>query len=263
MNIFTLSSYFTSKFLMNEDSKQPSTYFNDYGFWKNINLPNHKMYAYINVPKSPTECVMYLHGHRVNRKEALNLSELFNKLNPNFMYIIPEYRGFGESDETFDKNEINDDLLKWLKFIIKKYNVNKFRIAGHSLGAAIASSLFKYLNDQNFFNNNVKLIRLVLISTFTDTTSVAKSIVQKYSGFNLYFIMKCIIPDNVNYDLNKIFESTFDKSNIIVIHGKKDDICDFELTHEMCRKFGLNLVSIDSDHVDVLNNQITYNHVHI
>lgn len=256
MNIFALSSYFTNKFLLNEDSKQPSSYFNDFGQWKNVNLPSHKLYAYINKPENAEECVMYLHGHRINRKEALGLSTLLNKLNPKFMYIVPEYRGFGESEDMFDKNEINKDLYSWINFIEQDYKIKKFRIVGHSLGAAIAASFFKYLN---YLNTHVS--RLVLISTFVDTTSVARSIVEKKSGINLWFIMSYIVPDNVNYDLNYIFDN-IDKRNVVVIHGEKDEICDFESTKEMCNKHGLDFVSVNEDHVGVLNSQVTYNKVH-
>mmetsp|Transcript_34924 Transcript_34924/g.31453 ORF Transcript_34924/g.31453 Transcript_34924/m.31453 type:complete len:107 (+) Transcript_34924:119-439(+) len=101
---------------------------------KSIELPNGETYSYqqLGDPKKPI--LVMLHGTFMS---SVCFTHFFDHLYKKFHIIAPDLRGCGESSYEAPIKKIEDFVFDLAHFA-HILGLKKFRLVGHSLGAAVA-----------------------------------------------------------------------------------------------------------------------------
>ena len=92
-----------------------------------------------------TNYFIVCHGKGIDRIDATNLADLRSFYDKNAVFLVIDYRGFGESTGKFKVGDINIDLDAAIKFLQNKFKAKKINLIGHSLGSAIVIQYCNYL----------------------------------------------------------------------------------------------------------------------
>ena len=101
---------------------------------KEIQVDDHKI-VYLEGGKGPT--ILLLHGYSVNKYHWLNFAPYITK---DYHVVIPDIPGYGESSKIEnDSYDLSNQVLRLHKFV-QAIQLNKFHIAGHSMGGLFAGT---------------------------------------------------------------------------------------------------------------------------
>ena len=186
--------------------------------------------------------VIMVHGFKANMHEDNRFIQIGNELSKNGINSIMFLQICGEDSKedfiNFNLDNSIDDLDKCLKYMIDNYqiDINNISLIGYSLGARIISLVMNKYNIKNVImiapaifkglNNNSKFLG-------NDIEKLKREANEK--GYaNLYYEY-----ENINLKLSKRFIDNMEEydpyielnkyeGNILIIHGKKDDIVDYK-----------------------------------
>jgi len=217
---------------------------------KKIKINNQEIYY---LEGGQGETLLLIHGFNGDKYNWIRMAKF---LTPKYKVIIPDLPGFAESSKNLKGNYSITAQAQFLKLFMKKLNINKFHIAGNSMGGAI-SATFSYLYP--------KLVKTLALfdsagvksenkSEFTKLLSKGKNplIVNKpedyFKMIDFAFKNPPYVPDSIqlylgrknlqNTPINKIIFSQiekdiFNKKNLnkiktktFIFWGKQDRILD-------------------------------------
>jgi len=159
---------------------------------------------------------IYFHGNATNLASSVDDTALLRSLGHGI--LMPEYRGFGESDGPFPSEaRMYEDAEAALAFAIESlgYAPNDIYVYGHSLGSAVAIDLA---------SKHPELAGLVAESAFTSIADMAR-LDRRYA----------MLP--VGLLLNQRFESARKVAGldvpVLFIHGTEDEVVPFTMAEAL------------------------------
>lgn len=194
------------------------------------------------------ESFIFCHGTGSNRSDYYGLFRKNNSLDEDYVVLLLDYRQFADSGGTFTVENTNKDLLSATNFLKEKFGIKEVNFVGHSLGAAVVSEFLKWTSNSERLHKKV-----VLISPFLSVMDLLRSLTRFNINFLLFFIEGTIregfayeVRDNINF---------VDKQDLLIIHGKRDDLVGYDHGTTLSESSGCELFSPeDDDHVSVIFN---------
>ena len=182
--------------------------------------------------KLPT--ILFFHGNAELAQEYDDLAEFYNKFDMN--YIVADYRGYGLSSGTPNKENLHEDskaIFKYAKEYLNKNNYDdNLYIMGRSLGSCSAFEI---------------------IDTFSDSIKgciIESGFVTEYPLLNLLQIN----PEDVDFNLSDGFMNLEKLKNysgkLMVIHADLDEIIPFSQADIMMHESPSNCLLYTSDAAD-------------
>lgn len=253
-----ISCILKSMILSNIRTKQPASYFFNSSY-KNLTLitdDNIKIGAALFEPEfvdKQTKYVIFLHGSATNRDDISEIGDIKFLSKNNFMLLIPDYRDFGDSEGTFEKDKVSLDVKACFDFFIEKYSAVNISIIGFSFGTAISAEFIKFMHKNRYFLNDAyKPTTLILISPFT-------SFIKLISEFKITSVLKYILPavwKEILYTFNfdTINNLEYFTGNLYLFHGEYDPLIKSSHSEEIQKKFNCYFKILQTDHMRILLN---------
>ncbi|KAF9763798.1 Monoacylglycerol lipase ABHD12 [Nosema granulosis] len=141
-------------------SKQPKEYFENNSY-NNIYLTTRdglKIGVSLFLPSSvddSTQFVVFMHGVGCNRDDMSEIGEFKYFSRRNVVLLIPDYRGFGDSEGNFNLQGVNLDILSCFEYIFSKFGPRKVNIISFSLGTAIGAEYVKFVRNGSLTNGSL------------------------------------------------------------------------------------------------------------
>ncbi|KAK6089164.1 hypothetical protein P3W45_001852 [Vairimorpha bombi] len=242
-----ISNMLIRLFLGLDGSKKDADYFEGHSIFTNYNIrksPDVVMPGYLYTPDNPSICNVLLHGVSENRRSFVDGYNIKDKMNPENMYYIPDYRGFGNSDLEFDKTVVFDDLYFSLEHLSDKYKIKDFVIIGQSMGATLGLHFYNYYQRNHDPNKIWRIRNVYMFSPFSSTKDVVKQFIDE------------LIPDNINFEFSEIDPDINRLGNILGFHGEKDNVVSSGHSRLLQEKFNI-LVKFDDKlgHVELFKDK--------
>lgn len=210
--------------------------------------------------------ILMVHGWPLNSK----MFEYQMNVLPRYgvRIIAPDLRGFGKSDRPFEGYSY-DQMADDLKVVVDTLGLNQFTLLGFSMGGAVAirymcrymgykvnklilagAAAPSFARRTNFpYGTPVEDINSLITSLYNDrpkalaefgsnffATNISNDFKNWFTNLNLegsghgtIHAAISLRDEDLRSDLNQIFTETH------ILHGKKDQICPFELAIEMNR----------------------------
>ena len=155
--------------------------------------------------------IIFFHGNAELAEEYSDIANMYHAQNINL--IVADYRGYGLSDGTPDRDNLLSDALKIYNYISNYLSVEKFNgkkiIMGRSLGSASAWEIASK------------------ISSGLDACIIESGFATEIPLFDLWKIN----PDSIGFQLEDGFENLSKikkyRKPLLVIHAKMDHIVPF------------------------------------
>lgn len=171
------------------------------------------------------EWAVVLHGNGTNRFVFSRLYKVERLLDEGMSLLIPDYRGFGDSEGTACREGFVMDVDACCMYLEKR-GVREIGMVGFSLGTAIA---LEYLARRHpkpgAFGgggpqDKLRIGKLVLVSPFSSTTELLKE-------YKMWKIVQRLVPDSEDkamqgfgYDSIKNIKKVC--AEILILHGDSD-----------------------------------------
>ena len=220
-----ISCILKSMILSNIRTKQPASYFFNSSY-KNLTLitdDNIKIGAALFEPEfvdKQSKYVIFLHGSATNRDDISEIGDIKFLSKNNFMLLIPDYRDFGDSEGTFEKDKVSLDVKACFDFFIEKYSAVNVSIIGFSFGTAISAEFIKF-----------------------KITSVLKYILPAVWKEILY-----------TFNFDTINNLEYFTGNLYLFHGEYDPLIKSSHSEEIQKKFNCYFKILQTDHMRILLN---------
>lgn len=161
----------------------------------------------------PQPAVILAHGNAEAIDHLLSLAIWYR--NQGFAVLLPEYRGYGRSAGSPDKDKILSDFAAFYDRLANRSSVDSEKIVfhGRSLGGGILCSLTRRHSPA----------KLVLQSTFTSVSDLA---------WEHYFAPSFLVTQDYNCEA-----ALQNFSNpVLIIHGEEDDLIPFRHARHLHKK---------------------------
>lgn len=137
---------------------------------------NKKIGAYLFEPRAgepPRGFFIALHGKGCSREGFVSVSRIDVLLDMGYCVLVPDYRGFADSEGEFEVEDVNLDIMACFDYLISRFGEVEVHMIGHSLGTGIIGEYCRYIR-----NNNVEARyhprKTVMISPFTSMSGRTK-----------------------------------------------------------------------------------------
>lgn len=183
-----------------------------------------------------TKCLVFLHGKGCERymtSEYVDINRILAQSDPGYNYamIVPDYRGFADTDEPFSRNGCNEDIEATVDYMRTKYNTNDITIIGHSFGTALAVEYCRHVKEKNL--NHLNPINVFLLAPFTN-------LVEAKNAFSAAKLFSELFSDYEKEILKELYYDTLKHTKSIdkvyIFHGKEDIIINADHSIEICQK---------------------------
>ncbi len=174
--------------------------------------------------KVPKGTIIQFHGNAQNMSSHMASLVWLTELG--YDLFIFDYRGYGNSEGSPDPEGLNFDAqaaLKKAKECQIERKAKKFIVYGQSLGGAV---LMRALEDYG----TEGIDHLILESTFMSYRNIAIKKMKSGAITYLFFPLAYLIVNN-SYSASSVPEIP-----LLVIHGKKDPVVEFEFGEEIFNK---------------------------
>lgn len=241
---------------------------------KSIENDNHeKFFGYVSTIKSNVTykgCIIILHGVSDNRKDFLANYHFKNNMRDDYLYVVPEFPGFGESTLPFTKMECYRSILMWMKHIKDDYDLNNFILVGQSFGSTLALDFYNYMflnemldssdaqmeNSLPIEQNEVKVFtcnkdignekfnvrQLILFSPFAVSHIVALQYCKLHWALTVLGpLVKYLINEEITFDLTKLADG-LDSSIVTIIYTPDDVEVPCSNSLEIKKNFNVKLI---------------------
>ena len=99
-----------------------------------------KLHALLFKAEDPKGIIFYLHGNAGSLEGWGSVAETFIALN--YDVFVPDYRGYGKSEGTIEREkQLHEDMQSLYEELKKNYPENKIIVLGHSIGSGMAARL--------------------------------------------------------------------------------------------------------------------------
>ncbi len=155
--------------------------------------------------QNPKGVILYFHGNAGDLQRWGEIAQFF--VEKNHDVIVMDYRGYGKSTGKKSMQALYDDAQDWYKYALEKYEENKIRVYGRSLGTTFAT----YVASKN---NPYKLI---LESPFYSVLDVGKN---RFPFLPVKALLHYTFP-TYRY-INDV------NCPIVIYHGTDDTVIDYQ-----------------------------------
>jgi len=187
--------------------------------------------------QNPKGVIFYLHGNGGSINGWGEVAGLYNSMN--YDVFILDYRGYGKSEGNIDgKDQLFSDVELAYNEVAKRYPENKIIILGYSIGTGLASKLAS--------QKNAKL--LILQAPYF---SIEDEMKQRFS-----FLPKFLLK--YNFETNEYLKTV--RSPIIIFHGDKDEIINYEASLKLKNNFkkGDRLIILKNQYHNGITDNLDY-----
>lgn len=201
----------------------------------NVNLNGLHFFA-----NSPKGAVLFLHGNAQNIETWGLHSKFWTDLGYDF--FVFDYRGYGKSDDKIDnETKLYEDVNLMFERVLQDFDKDKITVVGYSLGSGLAAQVA----------NKYGISKLVLISAYFNLKKLAE---QKFP-FVPSFLVKYTIPTD---DFLSNFAKNNPNSQILLFHGKNDDLIDFSNSQKLAKFLKQNdkFYELKCGHNDIFNDEL-------
>jgi hypothetical protein len=158
MNFF--QSTFLSLFLGLRISRDTKESFDKFDHFINIEIKTEDKEVYHGYVSKHDQgvkykgCIIVLHGVSDNRRDFLANYHFWKNMRNDFLYVVPEFPGFGESKLPFTKAGCYKSFILWMQYVKKYYNVYNFIIIGQSFGSTLGLDFYDYMYTHKKLEDN-------------------------------------------------------------------------------------------------------------
>ena len=167
--------------------------------------------------------ILFFHGNAQNLSS--HFMSLYWILEEGFDFLIFDYPGYGGSEGSpTPKSTVESGLLFW-KHIKNQFPNRKVAIFGQSLGGAVALKVATLIHAES------ELCLVAVDSSFASYQRVAQKVLARnWVTWPIQWLAYLLLSDSESPD-GKISEIS--PIPILVIHGKKDQVVEYELGKEI------------------------------
>lgn len=189
-------------------------------------------------PSTPKGAILFFHGNAGSIDSWGRYGEFFASLGYDF--FVFDYRGFGKSSGAISgESELYGDANLMFEAVQKRFAKDKITLLGYSIGSGISAHVA-----QNFGAS-----RLILVAPYFNFADLANSKIP----FAPKFLIKYKIP---THRFAQNFALNFPNSQILIFHGKNDEIIDISHSQNLAQILPENaeFYELDCTHNDILSN---------
>ncbi|AFN82460.1 hypothetical protein EROM_011160 [Encephalitozoon romaleae SJ-2008] len=223
-----------------------------------------KIGAYLLEPEGdriPEGFIVALHGKGCSREDYVSSSKVDILVSKGYCVLIPDYRGFADSEGEFDVSMVNLDVMACFEYLISRFNAEEVHMVGHSLGTGIMAEYCGYI-EKNSLGTRYRPQKMFMISAFTSITDVAmESVACRIISF-LFPWIKEKLSKEMGYDTLKNMEHV-NGEDIFLYHGMKDDIIPYHHSIMLSKKYGAKVRLSDHGHGNILRDEELWNDIHL
>lgn len=223
----------------------------------------HEIGYYIISPAS-TENPRYivtLHGTGDNRKTFFVSNKVNLLVQKGFTLIIPDYRGFGDSEGPFTVDGGNEDINATVEHLkeTKKIKNEKIFLLGYSFGTGTALEYIRYSSENNGSIQKKGINKVALLAPFLNTLEImceneAWRVLEK-----VYPNADKIIKEEFYYANDENIKK-IEKENIVIFHGQNDQMVPFEQGKKLADIAGCRFEELpDANHYNLFSNEHVLN----
>ncbi|KAF9764360.1 hypothetical protein NGRA_0633 [Nosema granulosis] len=198
------------------------------------NQRNEDLYGYISrvdQNKDYKGCIIILHGISDNRKDFFENYWLRDNMRDDFLYVIPDFPGFGESKLSFTKIGCYEMILNWMCVVKKDYGLNKFIIVGQSFGSTLGLDFYRWMSENDLLDTKETdksekfyLKKLILYSPFAVThVAVLQYYLLGWANRVLGPIVRYLVNEEIDFDLTNL-PKKLDPSIVELIYTPGDSL---------------------------------------
>lgn len=205
--------------------------------------------AYLYEPKvinTDTKYYIVCHGSGGDRVgHTLNLKLQVVSYTTNSVYLVIDYRGFGDSDGKFTVDGVNLDILAAYNYLKDMYDNDNISIIGFSLGAVIATEYCKFakLNYPSSLPN-----KCFSLAPFTTPVEIARYHSATYRWMaNKFKSIDKKLQKSLNY--NSVDSGAKICDILYLFDGTKDNIVPQSLTKKVSNASQCYTETWDSNHI--------------
>ena len=195
-------------------------------------------------------CLLISHGNAGNITNRDYLLDILNNYDGD-IYCY-EYPGFGKCEGSLSINSCVSEHMFWLELLANKYP--QIHLWGESIGGGIVIETLCRLKKDSHSHIINKIAKIYLQSTFSSIYNVICTLNPTLAKF--YYLLLFDDLETSNNLVHEDFVSKFNKSEIIILHSRKDEIIPFsesEINYNACKKNKLNvkLIEIKGSHNNI------------
>lgn len=225
---------------------------------------NKKIGAYLLEPegsKTPEGFIVALHGKGCSREDYVSSSKVDILVSKGYCVLIPDYRGFADSEGEFDASMVNLDIMACFEYFISRFNAEEVHMVGHSLGTGIMAEYCRYI-EKNGMGTRYHPQKMFMISAFTSIIDVAmENAAYRIISF-LFPWIKEKFSREMGYDTLRNMEHA-NGEDLFLYHGMKDDIIPYHHSIALSKKYGGKIRLSDHDHGNILRDEELWNDIHL
>jgi len=189
--------------------------------------------------EKPDGVILYFHGNAGSLKRWGQLVQPLVK--KNYDVLVMDYRGYGKSSGSFDKNLLLDDAKNWYSYINTHFKESEITVYGRSLGTGFASYVASRYSPK----------QLILETPYSSISDVASSrfpiyptnLLVRFQFEPIVYLEKPDFPVTIFHGTadgivpyrygRKLFSSmdTEQKQLITIPKGKHNNLIQFEQYH--------------------------------
>lgn len=257
-----LEFYAKMLFLGNNGTKKKSSFFEKYP--QNLYLKTedgNTIGAFIYKPdhiNNMTKFFIVCHGKGCNRFEAglLGNFESISK-DLNSVFLLVDYRGFGDSTGEFTIDGVNLDILAAFKYLEFTYNTKNIAIVGHSLGTAI---VLEYCRFAKVSHLDALPTRCFCLAPFSTVLEIIKDYRVGY-GVISYFIPNIdnIMNNCLNY--NNVENALQNSDRVFIFHGAIDKQISLVHSQRIVERAKCFYKATDDNHISIFSSLSTWQEI--
>ncbi|ADM10988.1 uncharacterized protein Eint_011260 [Encephalitozoon intestinalis ATCC 50506] len=225
---------------------------------------NKKIGAYLLEPechKDPKKFIVALHGKGCSREDYVSNSKIHTLVNLGYCVLVPDYRGFADSEGEFKIDMVNLDIMACFEYLTSRFDAQEIHMIGHSLGTGIMAEYYRYITKNNI-EAKYHPRKMFMISAFTSIIDVGmENVIFRTINFLVPWIKERVLKE-IGYDTVKNIESAKGR-DLFLYHGMKDDVVPYHHSVTLSKKYGAKIKLSDHGHGNILKDEELWNDIHL
>lgn len=219
-----------------------------------------------------TKYAILFHGNSLNRKTFLREFGVFDMIvKHNLILMIPDYRGFGDSENDFNFETVPYDIDACFECYRRLYSDKPIHFISFSLGGTVVLEYISFISDPkknresglenkpldgNFFEATQLYLnkpeKIILVAPFI---SLSDTVVQLTKRFRLFNILLNYIPLGLDklVRLNPLRNIDYlSKNNTLLVYSDNDDLIPLRSVEKLFNNAEVRLLK-GVDHCDTFS----------
>ncbi|KAH9412229.1 hypothetical protein HK407_01g01220 [Ordospora pajunii] len=202
-----------------------------------------------------------LHGRGCSRECYRSESKIGLLCSMGYYVLIPDYRGFADSEGVFEIEKVNLDIMACFEYLMGNFGANEIDVVAHSLGTGILAEYCRYVRS-NGIEECFMPRCAVMISPFM---SVMDVVLESFAWRLLCMLMpwaRRIVSREIGYDVMGNIKH-MNKNALFIYHGTRDDVISCKHAYILSEMHGLKLRLSNHDHVSILDDDELWKGIYV